>query len=365
VDANEQQAELVSIDAEIVRLLHRRASVALRSPAGAERPETWYRPDLDARTIERAASTSDGPLPRASIEAIYREILSAVRALQRPPRVGYLGPIGTFSYDAAIRQFGHGAVLTACRTIGDIFVEAQRQAVDYGVVPVENSTEGAVTPALDRLVETDLQISAALELPVRHYLLSHGQLSQITKVYSHPQALAQCRRWLADNLPAATTVEASSTAAAAQQATSPDTAAISTESAAELYDLPIIASRIEDVASNVTRFFVIGPHMSSRSGRDRTAIVFSVEDRTGALYTALKWLAENGVNMTRIESRPSRRRLWEYVFFVELDGHPDDEPVDRAIAGLKQSSAFVRVLGAWPVQPERGGERRGTLVAAS
>jgi chorismate mutase/prephenate dehydratase len=365
VDANELQAELDALDAQIVQLLNRRAALALRSRRDQEESNLPFRPDLDARTMELVAEASAGPLPGASIELIYREILSAERALQRPPRIGYLGPVGTFSYEAAVQQFGHGAVFIPCRTIADIFVETQRQAVDYGVVPVENSTEGAVTPTLDRLVDTDLQISAALELPVRHFLLSRGQLNQITRVYSHPQALAQCRRWLADNLPNASTVETSSTAAAAQQATGPDGAAISTESAAELYHVPIIARRIEDVASNVTRFFVIGPQMSRHSGRDRTAIVFSVEDRTGALYIALKWFAENGINLTRIESRPSRRRLWEYVFFVELEGHPDDEPVSLAITGLRQSSSFVRVLGAWPAQTRHGREGRGTPVAAS
>jgi chorismate mutase/prephenate dehydratase len=352
---SELAAELDLIDTEIVRLLNQRACVAQRraalprASAQSGAVEEDERATEDARTIARAVAAATGPLDGSAIESIFREIVSATRALDSPPRVGYLGPVGTFSYEAALRRFGHGAIFQPCRTIADIFLEAQRRNLDYGIVPVENSTEGAVTPTLDRLVETDLQISAAIELPVRHYLLSHGPLDQINRVVSHPQALAQCRRWLADNLPSATTVETSSTAAAAQQAADPRTAAISTESAAELYGVPIIARRIEDVATNVTRFFVIGTRMAARSGRDRAAIVFSVEDRTGALYTALKSLAENGINLTRIESRPSRRRLWEYVFFVELDGHPDDPPVDRALAGLRESSSFVRVLGAWPV----------------
>jgi chorismate mutase/prephenate dehydratase len=355
MESNELAAELEQIDAEIVRLLAQRASLVLqraavaRAEAQPRAEEADDRATEDARTIARAAAAATGPLEGGAIEAIYREIVSATRALDRPTGVAYLGPRGTFSYEAALRRFGHGAAFVPCRTIADIFLEVQRQNVDYGVVPVENSTEGAVTPTLDRLVETDLRISSAIELPVRHFLLSRGTLGQITRVVSHPQALAQCRRWLADNLPNASTVETSSTAEAARQATEPTTAAISTESAAELYGVPIVVRRIEDVATNVTRFFVIGARMAARSGHDRAAIVFSVEDRTGALYSALKSLAENGINLSRIESRPSRRRLWEYVFFVELDGHPDDPPVDRALASLRESSAFVRVLGAWPI----------------
>jgi chorismate mutase/prephenate dehydratase len=351
----EQLATIEAIDREIVRLLNERAAESLRAreiDRNEARPTAIdFVDDLaaDADVIDRVAQVGNGPLGESTIRSIYHELLSAIRGLDRPPRVGYLGPIGTFSYEAAVRHFGRSAALVPCRTIADIFVEAQRDAVDFGVVPVENSTEGAVTPTLDRLVDTDLLVSAAFELPVRHYLLSRGQLGQITRVYSHPQALAQCRRWLADHLPNATTIEATSTAAAAQLADSADSAAISTESAAELYGLPIVVRRIEDVATNVTRFFVIGRHMGKPSGRDRAAIVFSVEDRTGALYRALRWLAESGINLTRIESRPSRRKLWEYVFFVELDGHPNDEPVARALVGLGESSSFVRVLGAWSI----------------
>ncbi len=354
MDPNDLRNELDSVEQELVLMLNRRAELAVgiqqaeRAASDSRDNAPLHRPDDDARIIRMAISQSKGPLPDSSLEAIYREILSATRALQRPPRVAYLGPLGTFSHEAALRQFGRSAVYIPCRNFADIFQETERQAADYGIVPVENSTEGAVTPPLDRLVDTDLLVCAAIEQPVRHFLLSHGKLDQITRVVSHPQALAQCRRWLADNLPNAVTVDATSTAAAAQQAVDSTTAAISTETAAELYGVPILVSRIEDVATNVTRFFVIGSHMGQRTGHDRTAIVFSVEDKTGALYSALKWLADNGINLSRIESRPSRRRLWEYVFFVELVGHPEDERVERALTGLRQSSAFVRVLGAWP-----------------
>ena len=264
-------------------------------------------------------------------------------------RIAYLGPIGTFSYEAALRRFGPGSTLVACSTIGEIFVETQKRNVNYGLVPAENSTDGAITNTLDRLLEYDLLISAEVKLAISHFLLSRGSLDQIKTVYSHPQPLAQCRHWLAEHLPRAAQVESPSTARAAQLARATDEAAISTEAAAELYGVPIIARHIEDVSSNVTRFLVIGEHSSPPSGSDRTAIVFGVDDRAGALWSALGALAENRINLNRIESRPSRRRLWEYVFFVDLDGHPNGVAVGKALKALSQRASFVRVLGSWTV----------------
>jgi chorismate mutase/prephenate dehydratase len=343
------------IDRQLVSLLNRRVELTRElmpaNPSDAQKPgdRPSFDPVLEARILESVAGLNQGPLARESLAAIYREILSASRSLDRSLRVGYLGPVATFAYEATLQQFGAAATLVPCRTIGDVFVETQRRAVDYGVVPAENSTEGAVTNTLDRFLENDLLICGEIKLPVSHNLLSTGSLEQITQVYSHPQALAQCRRWLAENLPRATQIETASTAKAAQVARTPDTAAISTAAAAQIYELPIVARRIEDNATNVTRFLVIGDHMSAPSGRDRTAIVFAVDDRAGALCAALSSLAENGINLNRIESRPSRRRLWEYVFFVDLDGHPTDEVVTRAMAALTSRCSFLRVLGCWPV----------------
>ncbi len=349
------RAQIDEVDRELVRLLNRRASISQRvgqikrEQAGPGNEPNVYLPDREARVYEHVEEVNEGPLPGSALHAIYREILSSSRALQQPLRVGYLGPVATFSYEAAKRHFGSSTVLVPCRTVGDVFLETQKHAVDYGVVPVENSIEGAVTYTFDRFLETDLQICAEVELPVTQNLLSKGTLEQITRVYSHPQALAQCRRWLSEWLPRATQLETASTAQAAQLAQDADAAAIAPEAASEAYGLPIVARRIEDVATNVTRFLVIGRHMSERSGRDRTAVVFAVPDRAGALQEALRWFADNQINLTRIDSRPSRRRLWEYVFFVDLDGHPADEHVARALDGLEQSCPFTRVLGAWPV----------------
>ena len=351
----EIRAEIDRIDQQIVDLLNRRARLSVevgqlkREQAGPGQEPMVYQPEREVQVFANVIAANQGPLPNRALESIYREILSSSRALQRRLKVGYLGPVGTFAFEAARVQFGSDATYVPCRTIADVFAEAEKQTVDFGVVPVENSTEGAVNHTIDRFLETDLRICAEIALPVSHFLLSRGSLDTITQVYSHPQALAQCRRWLAEHLPHATQVQTASTALAAQMATDPNTAAISPEAASEVYNLPIIARHIEDVSTNVTRFLVIGPQQAARSGRDRTAIVFGVHDRTGALFTALKSLAENDINLTHIESRPSRRRLWEYVFFVDLDGHPDDERVRVALDQLRNGCTFVRVLGAWPV----------------
>lgn len=351
----ELRAEIDQLDRQIVELLNQRArlsqqvGLAKRELAEPNQESAVYQPNREAEVYAHVAAVNTGPLPDSALLAIYREILSSSRALQRPLRVAYLGPVATFSYEAAKRHFGTATTLVPCRTIGEVFVETQKQTVDYGVVPIENSIEGAVSHTLDLLLDTDLLICAEIELPVTQNLLSRGTLEQIRRVYSHPQALAQCRRWLSEWLPRATQIETASTALAAQLAQEPDTAAIAPEAASEAYGLPIVARRIEDVATNVTRFLVIGSHMSERSGCDRSAVSFAVDDRAGALQDALRWFAENAINLTHIVSRPSRRRLWEYVFFIELEGHPADEHVARALEGLKRSCSFVRVLGAWPV----------------
>lgn len=353
----ELRAEIDRIDRQLVELLNERARVSERVGAfkrqSADANATnatmdVYQPDREEQVYRNALAANEGPLSDQAIRAIYREILSSSRALQRPLRVGYLGPVATFTYEAARRHFGRSATLVPCQSIGDVFAETQRGAVDYGLVPIENSTGGVVATTLDYLLDGDLEICSQVEFPVRHFLLSHGSLDQIRTVYSHPQALAQCRRWLSENLPGATQVETASTAAAAERATDPADAAIATESAAELYRVPILARNIEDAATNVTRFYVVGRHRSGPTGQDRSAVVFGVQDRVGALQDALRSLADNGVNLSRIESRPSRRRLWEYVFFVDLDGHPSEDRIARALEGLARVCTFVRVLGSWP-----------------
>lgn len=351
----ELRAEIDQVDRELVQLLNRRAKISQRvgeikrAQAGDGHQPSVYQPDREAQVLRHVDDLNGGPLSDAALHAVYREILSSSRSLQRPLRIGYLGPIATFAYQAAKRHFGSSAIFVPCRTIPDVFTETEKRVVDYGVVPIENSTGGIVPNTLDRFLDTDLQICAEVALPVSHNLLSRGALEQITRVYSHPQALAQCRRWLAERLPHATQIETASTALAATMIDDPETAAISTEAASEVYEIPIVARSIEDEATNVTRFLVIGRQRSAPTGHDRTAIVFSIQDRAGALQEALREFAEHDINLTRIESRPSRRKLWEYVFFVDLEGHVTEEHIARALDRLTRSCSFVRVLGTWPV----------------
>jgi chorismate mutase/prephenate dehydratase len=338
------------LDEELVALLNRRASLSVevgRVKGGAA--TEIYQPDREAQVHTHVAAVNTGPLSSAALRAIYGEILSASRSIQRGTRVGYLGPAGTFTHEAALRRFGSSAVLVPCATIEDVFRETQKGNVDYGVVGVENSTAGAVTSTLDVFLDSTVQICAEVELPISHHLLSRGTIGQIRRVYSHPQGLAQCRRWLGEHLPHAEQIETASTVLAAQLSKSPDTAAIGPEAAARLYGLTVIAPRIEDAATNVTRFLVIGPTRGPRTGRDKTAVVFSVKNRPGALRDALEAFARRGIDLTRIESRPSRRQLWEYVFFADMAGHPEDEAVAAALAELDRGASFVKVLGAWPV----------------
>ena len=341
--------EIDACDYRIVEALNARARLVteighLKNANGA----TVFRPDREAQILRDLEARSTGPLPSQAIERIYVEILSACRALERPVRVGYLGPAGTFTHEAARRRFGACADYVPCSTFDDVFRETERKSVDYGVVGIENSTAGSVTTTLDALLESSLQVCAELELPISHSLLSRGELSQITRVHSHPQAIAQCRRWLSEHLPHAELVEESSTAHAVRMAVEPTVAAIGPETAGEIYGVPSVARGIEDVRTNITRFLVVGQERSGRTGRDKSAVVFSMKDRSGALSDTLVAFARHGINLTRIESRPSRRKLWEYVFFVEFNGHPEDENVSSALEELDRQCYFVKTLGAWP-----------------
>lgn len=353
-DLSDLRSLVDEIDLKLVALLNQRAEVSIKigdvkrqsDPAEVE-PEI-FQPDREGQVLSNVQAANRGPLTGEDLRAVWTEILSSSRTLQQTLEIGYLGPPATFTEEAAKRFFGSSVIYTPCNTIADVFYETHKRTLTYGVVPIENSTEGAVTHTMDMLVESDLQICGEIRLPVAHYLLSNGDLEEVQEVYSHQQALAQCRRWLSAHLPSAKRIEAASTALAARMAQAPHSAAISTLSAAKLYDLDVIAEHIEDSASNVTRFLVIGIHRANRSGADRTALVFSVRDRVGALRDALTVFASSEINLTRIESRPSRRRLWDYLFFVDLEGHPEDEHVALAIDALERECPFVKVLGAWP-----------------
>ena len=346
----EERRRLDEVDSEIARLLNERAKHVFEiGRIKAEQNSQVYVPAREKKVLEEIRAKNKGPLPNEAMEAIFREIVSAMRSLEAPLVVAYFGPEATFTHLAARQAFGSAAQYKPVAAIHDVFTEVERGRATYGVVPVENSTEGVVSRTLDTFMESDLKICAESLMEVSHHLLANCSLEEIKRVYSFSQPFAQCRAWLESNLPDAELVEVSSTAKAAQIAASePGAAAIASELAAEVYDIKIIVPRIEDIAGNVTRFFIVGTDISEPSGDDKTSIMFSVRDRVAALYDTLKPFAECGINLTKIESRPSRKKPWEYIFFVDLLGHCEDENVADALTRLSETCLFVKILGSYP-----------------
>ena len=312
-------------------------------------------PEREESVYENVRAASGGPLPPDGLKAIYREILSAMRSLEDHLTVAYLGPPYTFTHEAASRRFGSAARYLPQPSVGDVFAAVERGLVDYGVAAIENSIQGIVTGTLDAFMRSDLKICAEIVLPIGLFLLGSGPLAGVRRVYSHPVALPQCRNWLAAHLPAAEQVEVSSTTRAAELAQDdPGAAAVGSRLAAEHYHLGLLAEHIEDRGDNATRFYVLGHQIGQRSGADRTALMLSIRDRVGALHDISGCLVRHGLNMTRIDHRPSQRRSWDYVFFVEVVGHPSDPEVEAALEELREYCLAVRVLGAW---------RQGELAA--
>jgi chorismate mutase / prephenate dehydratase len=345
------RAEIDAADSGIVELLNRRARLA--QEIGEQKralAKAYYIPAREEDIIERLRRENAGPFPGDSIPAVFREIISACRSLEKKLKVAFFGAEASFTHIAARQQFGHSAQFLSERSIPDVFEEVGRGQADYGVVPIENSTEGVVSHTLDMFINSELTICAEIVLEIEHHLLSvDGDLGKIQRIYSHPQAVAQCRNWLRKHAANLSIHEAASTSEAARlAAVDRDSAAIASEFAGQYYGLKTIQARIEDLAHNYTRFLVIGKDLGPKSGRDCTAIVFSVKDRPGILYEILGHLASRGINMSKIESRPLKGRAWEYVFFVEMDGHLTDPKIREALKELEGDCAFVRVLGSFP-----------------
>jgi chorismate mutase/prephenate dehydratase len=343
--------EIDAIEARILALLNERTRRT--SEVGRLKAEGGSTPFVPARELEifeRLERQNPGPFPTAAIRAVYREIISASIALQRGVSVAYLGPPATYTHQAAIQQFGQMADLRPAATTDAIFAQVESGQAEFGVVPVENSNEGVVSHTLDLFVESPLTIAAEIHVPIHHNLLSVQELRANRAVCSHPQALAQCRGWLELNLPNVPQQSTHSTAQAAEVAArSEEIAAIASPVAAELYGLRVVSEGIEDHADNTTRFLVISKTAPRPSSRDITSILFSIKrDVVGALYKALEPFCQNGVNLRRIESRPTRVRAWEYVFFCDFEGHVDDAKVSAAIAELRPRCDFVKVLGSYP-----------------
>jgi chorismate mutase/prephenate dehydratase len=339
------------VDEKIVELLNERASLAQQVGRTKDlEKEEVYVPSREKQIFQRIAGLNQGPLPEQAIRSIYREVLSASRSLEAPIQVAYLGPEATFTHMAARERFGSSAIFAPQPSIADVFHEVGQGRADYGVVPIENSTEGSVAPTFDRLVETDVKICAEVSLEIHLYLLSQsGRSEDIRRIVSHPQALAQCRRWLAAHFSNVRADETASTAQAAMMAAQDSSlAAVAGGLAKDFYDLKVVESRIEDFSNNFTRFLVIGEQQGQRSGDDKTSIVFSVKDEVGILYRMLEPFAKNRINLTKIESRPLKDKPWEYLFFIDFKGHTEESRIQRAINRLEKKCTFIKILGSYP-----------------
>ncbi len=339
-----------SLDDQILKLLNERAEVVVNVGHLKEGLRSdFYVPSREQEIYTRLLAANKGPFPDDGVRRVFREIISASLNLEQPMKVAFLGPQATFTHLAAMQQFGLSAQLVPQRNISAVFEEVERGRADFGVVPVENSTEGAVTHTLDMFVDSELKINAEILLEISHDLLSYsGQLSDIRKIISHPQALGQCRSWLEENLPDVPLVDVSSTALAAQMAAEDMTAAaISSELSATLYGLQVVKKKIEDNANNFTRFLVVGSQNPAPCGHDKTSLMFSVKDEPGILHRMLVPFSHNNINLAKIESRPLKKKAWEYIFFLDLEGHIDQENVHKAVEELKEYCQFVKVLGSY------------------
>ncbi len=349
-----QRERIDAIDAELLQLFNERAGLA-QAVAEIKRADgasdgAFYRPEREARILREVRANNAGPLPDEAVVRLFREVMSECLALERPLTVAFLGPEGTFTEAAALKHFGHAVSTTPQTAIPEVFREVAAGSAHFGVVPVENSTEGVVTHTLDTLVRTPLAICGEVSLRIHQQLLSTAETpAAVTRVYSHAQSLAQCREWLDAHLPDAERVAVASNAEAAQRAAEEaGAAAIASAAAAERYALPVLAGNIEDEPDNTTRFLVLGPEDSAPSGTDKTTLVVSSPNKVGTLHGLLAPLARHGINLTRVESRPSRQGVWAYLFYLDIEGHRADPVVAAALGELEAEASFFRVLGSYP-----------------
>jgi chorismate mutase/prephenate dehydratase len=352
-DLDNIRREIDAIDDQLLLLLNRRASCAQKVAdikMAAGEVECFHRPEREVEVLRRMMDENQGPLGRETIGRFFRELMSECLALEKPLTVAYLGPEGTFSQQAAYRHFGHAICPEPMASISDVFKAVAAGFCQYGVVPVENSTEGVITHTLDSLLQSDLVITGEVDLRIHHHLMSNvDHLTDIKEVFSHQQSFAQCRGWLDGSLFSAQRTPLSSNAEAARRASvTPGTAAIAGEAAADLYGLRILHRDIEDEANNTTRFLVMGKNPVGRTGGDKTSLLLAIKNDPGSLYGVLEPFARYHISMSKIESRPSRRATWDYVFFVDVEGHRNDEPLARALAELERNVTMLKILGSYP-----------------
>ncbi len=350
MDLNHLRKKIDALDFKIVQLLNDRAAITLA--IGKEKiknKKPIYAPDREQDVLKRIKNLNGGPIKNEAVEAIYREIMSASLGLEKPLRIAYMGPEATFSHLASLKKFGSSVGHVACNNVAEVFSRVENGDCDYGVVPIENSIEGVVTHTMDLLVDSELKICSQVLLDVTHHLMSKGVLAQIKEIYSHPQILGQCRHWLMTNMPKAHLIPTvSSTKAAQMVAVRKNAACIASQVAASLYGLTILKRNIQDSAHNITRFLVISTMDVPPTGHDRTSLVFSIKDRVGALHAMLTPFMKHKINLTKIESRPSKKKAWDYYFFVDCEGHQNDPRVARALTRLEGMCKFLKILGSYP-----------------
>jgi chorismate mutase/prephenate dehydratase len=352
------RCQIDKLDTQIQEFITKRAQLAdevakaksKEAEAAGEEQPNFYRPKREADILRKVITRNKGPLPDEVLTRIFKEIMSGCLNLQKPLKIAFLGPIGTYTEAAVRKHFGHSVQNIPLQTINEVFREVEAGTVNYGVVPVENSTEGGVNQTLDCLIKTSLKICGEIVLPIHHYLLSKvTTLAKIKRIYSHQQSFAQCRGWLDNQLSTIERITVNSNAEAAQRAANEsDSAAIAGKMAAEIYQLQIVASRIEDDINNTTRFAVLGQQTIPSTGIDKTSLLLSSPNKAGALYHLLEPFAANNISMTRIESRPSRQSNWEYVFFVDIEGHITDKPIAKSLHSLEKHTPLIKLLGSYP-----------------
>ncbi len=343
--------QIDGLDQNIIKLLNSRAGIIKKvGEVKIQNGQSIYSPEREKEVIKRLNQLNRGPLGPGALEAIYREIMSASLALEKPIKVAYMGPEASFSHLASIKKFGSQISYVACNSISEVFLEVERDNADYGVVPIENSIEGAISYTLDMFVESDLKICSQIILDVAHNLLSNGPKSAIKVVYSHPQIFGQCRLWLQKNLSQAELVEVSSSTKASQIAAKErGSASIASLLAAKIYKLKVIEKDIEDSPHNITRFFVIGKSEVPATGKDKTSVMFSIKDKVGALHDMLLPFKKYKINLTKIESRPSKKKAWDYYFYVDFEGHKNSVNVKKALKELESKCKFLKILGSYPI----------------
>ncbi len=350
MNKKEVQAKIARLDEKLIKLINQRGSLTRK--AGELRTGSkgsGYDPVGEEKILRKIARANPGPLPSGDIRAVYREIISACRGMAGRIKVAYLGPEATFTHGAARKHFGSAVEFIPAESIGGVFREVENEVADYGVVPIENSLDGAVTYTLDSFMESPLQICAEVFLRVDQNLLSNSPMAEIENIYSHPQVFGQCRIFIQKHLPHAALREVASTARAAELAArEKKSGALANALAASVYGLKILRRNIQDSAGNMTRFLVIGDSLPPSSGRDRTSILFSLPHKAGSLHDALNAFRVRGINLTKIESRPSRKKAWEYYFFVDLEGHCRSKKVKAALEELSEACRFIKIMGSYP-----------------